>query len=236
MTVHPNSVISNVIGDFSQSLYDKLTDMENYCYEQSTQSEGSEENYKPFFEELNQGILDWFEGDLDEQAIFDLMQAIYSFIALNIMYDYRDDLKSELPAPLAFNMGGFIDDVDSYSIDHYDDIVMAQGEDEDGNTISFLKAENIEADIAKFNPPEDPEPGQDPLPPAIAETNSNIIALRSKVQQAVQRKINKLLYQDEEILNSLDKSEMYEKVFVEYEYDTYIEFLNIEGVDPFEDG
>lgn len=246
MAVHPNSVISTNISNFSQNMYDKLTDMENYCYENSDredQLDGSisydnmEDVYKPYFQSLSDGIESWFNASFNEEALFDLMQGMYTFIHLNTMYDYRNDLKNDLDASYVFDMGGYIEDLDGYAISYYDDVVITQEENPDtGMMEDNVTASNLEADIARFTPIIDETTGESSPPPAVASTNNKISSLQGQIQSAVQKKINRLLYEDEEIQDTIRKDQMYQAVFVDYGYDFYIDFLGITGVDPFEDG
>lgn len=240
--VHPNSVIATTIQDYNEDFYNKLVDMEYLCYENSSQQSeiddsdtysSTEEAYKPFFQDLNDGIVAYFSSSgFDRDVYYDLMQGMYSFIQLNSLYDYRNDLLDELDGDEIFNINDFIPTVLDYADDYYDDLnIYEEPDEETGELVEVVEAPNLEADI-DFLEQTDTETGALVIK---QETNNKASSLQSDIQSAVEKKINRLLYEEEEIVgSSIPKEDMYQKVFKDHNYDFYYDFLGIENVDPFE--
>lgn len=240
--VHPNSVIATTINNYNEDFYIKLTDMEYLCYENSSRQSqidnsttysSTEQAYKPFFQSLNNGIVAYFSSSgFNREVYYDLMQSMYSFIQLNALYDYRNDLLNELNADEIFNINDFIPTVLGYADDYYDDLQIVEEENEETGVMEeVVKANNLQNDIA-FLQQTNTETGALVIK---QETNNKASTLQSDIQSAVEKKINRLLYEDQEIVgDSIPKEDMYQKVFKDHNYNFYYDFLGIQNVDPFE--
>lgn len=219
MTVHPNSVIDTTIQNYDSDFYDSLTNKENYCYESGTN--GSESDYKPFFQDLSDAITGtYFGGSFDKDALIDLIQSAYSFLQLNKMYGFRDDLLDEANAHPKFNIADLIPDTLSRSEDYYDD-GFTETDPETGETT--FRAPNLEDDIDLVNNS------------AVSTSNSRITSSTDTLRNAVQTKVHELLFTTPDSQGSFSKDEMYDQIFSEsgYGYGFYADFHNIPDVDPF---
>ena len=231
---HPESVLSTRIQTYDSDFYDKLTAMESFCYDNSEQEdvEDGVEEYQPFFQDLNDAIEGYFDSnEFSRDALFDLLQGMYTYVKLNVLYEYREDLKSQLQASEIFDMDGFIEDTLSRPDDYYDDFFIEIEEDDELGPIETPRAPNLEDSVARLTAV-DEETGVNVI---VGSTNAKVRSLQSTIQRAVEKKINKLLYQDEEIKDTIAKEDMYDAVFVAYGFDFYVDFFGIEDVNPFDE-
>lgn len=231
---HPESVLSTRIQTYDSDFYDKLTAMESFCYDNSEQEdvEDGVEEYQPFFQDLNDAIEGYFDSnEFSRDALFDLLQGMYTYVKLNVLYEYREDLKEQLQASEIFDMDGFIEDTLSRPDDYYDDFFIEIEEDDELGPIETPRAPNLEDSVSRLTAV-DEETGVNVI---VASTNAKVRSLQSTIQRAVEKKINKLLYQDEEIKDTIAKEDMYDAVFVAYGFDFYVDFFGIEDVNPFDE-
>ena len=231
---HPESVLSTRIQTYDSDFYDKLTAMESFCYDNSEQEdvEDGVEEYQPFFQDLNDAIEGYFDSnEFSRDALFDLLQGMYTYVKLNVLYEYREDLKEQLQASEIFDMDGFIEDTLSRPDDYYDDFFIEIEEDDELGPIETPRAPNLEDSVSRLTAV-DEETGVNVI---VGSTNAKVRSLQSTIQRAVEKKINKLLYQDEEIKDTIAKEDMYDAVFVAYGFDFYVDFFGIEDVNPFDE-
>ena len=231
---HPESVLSTRIQTYDSDFYDKLTAMESFCYDNSEQEdvEDGVEEYQPFFQDLNDAIEGYFDSnEFSRDALFDLLQGMYTYVKLNVLYEYREDLKEQLQASEIFDMDGFVEDTLSRPDDYYDDFFIEIEEDDELGPIETPRAPNLEDSVSRLTAV-DEETGVNVI---VGSTNAKVRSLQSTIQRAVEKKINKLLYQDEEIKDTIAKEDMYDAVFVAYGFDFYVDFFGIEDVNPFDE-
>lgn len=210
--VHPDSVITTLLQDFNQDFYDALTDKEYFCYEDAVN--GTKEDYMPFFTDLNAQLENYLNSFTDEtQVFFDMTQSIYSFIVLNTQYGVGSEMEDEIHGDNIFSIGGLVDDMISRPVDYYDDFFI----DAESNP----RAPNLEADI-------------DHVETAPQDDINSANTLTNDLGSVIQDQVNKLLYEDQTIQDTISKEDRYTKIFVENRYSEYYDVLQISGVDPFE--
>lgn len=122
MTVNANSVIPTKLNSYSPSAYSAVTDMENYCYTQSTK--GTESDYKPFFQDLADAMSSWFNVDRTD-ATRNLLEKLYIYILFNNNYGTSDNLLGSAHTLSLYNMGGYLSMIVDQPITYYDDFVPA---------------------------------------------------------------------------------------------------------------
>jgi len=228
------SAISTQLKEFSEDFYDALIRKENTCY-RSNRVEDPEQVYAPFFSQLNNAILGYFDDDIDQGALVDFIDAIYAFLSINIQFEYRDDLREQLPAGTVFTMGGVYGQVVDLPDDFYDDIQQDPATDE-------WYSPNIDAAIATL---EDPE--------TIEDTNNNLRATAQEIQGAVRNKVSKLMYSEVvrqkdidagfvtppdaphliQVESPPDKQGMHSLIFTELGYGAIAQLTGNPGVDPY---
>lgn len=231
---HPNSVIPTSFRGYSEDFYDALVEKENYCYN-STRLDGTLfdplTEYQMHFTSFVSSVQSYFNGNFSEDIFFDLLQGMNSFVRLNHQFGIAEDLKNSLYAIKIFNMGGVYETVVNQPVDYFDDIAVEM-DDELQIEYTVTPRLNSASETASL---------------AVESTNTLAQQRVSQISSNVGKLINKLLYH--EIIDEGDdppsvpyivrvnppfpKSESYDKVFVEYGYDTFLPFFGLGSVDPF---
>lgn len=127
MAVHANSVISTRINLWDSVLYIKLTDMEEYCYDSSTQWDDVSETtyagiteYSPLFGGLNTAIIGWMDRD-HTATMDDVLGILAGYMALDTMYDLDNTPLDAINDTAVYTMGGYRTTIKAYGLTYYDD-------------------------------------------------------------------------------------------------------------------
>lgn len=134
-TPHPSSVIDISILGFNESLYYKLIEMEDYTYSSSERpktikssigstTKASIDEYKPFWISLNEAIVRYItHSPMEKGTIKDMISALYCHEMIKTKGFGNENIASECDAKILFNIDGYIDNVLSYPVNHYDDFI-----------------------------------------------------------------------------------------------------------------
>lgn len=124
MSVHPQSVVSTIIKDFNEELYNKLTAMESVNY--NSPNTGSISDHKNVWTEYSGAWLAYFNKiKLSEVESRDLVFGLFGFMTVHMGFgkgsvstlDKSDGFK-------VFDGGGVIEQVLTYPDDYYNDLVI----------------------------------------------------------------------------------------------------------------
>lgn len=126
---HPQSVLDPSIANLSQDLYDKLTEMEKYTYNNSQQYKTEEEQefagfqeYSSYWQAYNNAIVGYMNSSLDNQLLKDFIVGLFSFLFHLIVNEKGNPAKKdESDAQSIFNLNGHIQTVLNYGVNYYDD-------------------------------------------------------------------------------------------------------------------
>ena len=200
MPVHTNSVFNTTIGQFDQAFYTKITDMEEYLYDQSTLGEVV---YKPFVQALNDAIVAWM--GIDRTALVsDAIQTMYTSHTMSNLYGSPSSL---VDSRTIATMDGFRTDVLFMPLDAWDDAIQ------DPNTLQYT-APTLEANTQTV---QNAWLTEEPAWKALADNGSG----------SVGGIIMQLLFEDVSPSNPpLTKQQMGTIIYIDNHYKEVVQYLN----------
>lgn len=118
MTVNADSVIPVWINSWRSDFYDSITDKENWCY-----TNQSETNWKPLFQQLADAMTA-YKGFNRETELTNFYFGTYGYFVMGTIYGTDTSLQSTLDSRLIYNMSGFVSTTINRSVDYYNDYAI----------------------------------------------------------------------------------------------------------------